>query len=136
MSTQHEPVIPAGHEEVYASWHLAPAVRAGDTVYCSGVIGLRPDATVPTDLAEEIDLAFTSLAVVLEAAGSSLAQVVDLVTFHLDLLSQVPVYMQVRDRHLTEPWPAWTALGVSQVAGALPGARIEIRATAFSPRTS
>ncbi|GAB2860313.1 FAD-dependent oxidoreductase [Nocardioides pacificus] len=124
------PVVPAGQEETYAAWHLAPAVRAGDTIHCSGVLGTRPDGSVPDDLAEEIDLALTNLAHVLDAAGASLADVVDLLTFHLDLAAQVPTFMQVRDRRLSEPWPAWTAIGATQIGGGLPGVRLEIKATA------
>jgi enamine deaminase RidA (YjgF/YER057c/UK114 family) len=130
MRRAHVPVIPAGHEQAYAHWHLAPAVRVGDTVYCSGVLGTRADGTVPEDLADEIDQAFTNLADVLAAAGAELADVADLLTFHLDLASQVPTFMQVRDRRLSDPWPAWTAIGAAQLGGGLPGVRLEIKATA------
>jgi enamine deaminase RidA (YjgF/YER057c/UK114 family) len=34
----------------------------------------------------------------------------------------------VRDSCFREPWPAWTAIGVSELA--VPGAQVEIRATA------
>lgn len=130
MSPAHVPVIPAGQEDMYATWHLAPAARVGNTVYCSGVLGTRDDGSVPTDLAEEVDLAFTNLAVVLAAAGAGLADVADLLTFHLDMPSQVTTFMEVRDRRLADPWPAWTAVGTSCIGGGLPGARIEIKATA------
>lgn len=124
------PVIPAGQEEAYSTWHLAPAVLAGESLHCSGVLGTRADGSVPADLAEEIDLAFTNLAEVLDAAGASLADVVDLVTFHLDMASQVPTFMQVRDQRLSAPWPAWTAVGAAQIGGGRPGPRLEIKATA------
>lgn len=135
MTRAHVPVIPAGHEEAYANWHLAPAVRVGETVYCSGVLGTGPDGTVPDDLAEEIDQAFTNLASVLAAAGAELADVVDLLTFHLDLAVQIPTFMVVRDRRFSDPWPAWTAIGAAQLGGGLPGVRLEIKATAQLPRT-
>ena len=59
------------------------------------------------------------------------ADVVDLLTFHGDLATQVPAFMRVRDRRLAEPWPAWTAIGAAQLGGGLPGVRIEIKATAL-----
>jgi enamine deaminase RidA (YjgF/YER057c/UK114 family) len=37
-------------------------------------------------------------------------------------------FMSVRDEVLSEPWPAWTAIGISELA--IPGARVEIRVTA------
>ncbi|MGN0064863.1 MAG: RidA family protein [Nocardioides sp.] len=134
MSPGHVPVVPAGSEWTYENWHLSPAVRAGDVLYCSGVLGTREDGSVPEDLAEEVSLAFDNLAHVLAAAGGTLADVVDLLTFHLDLPSQVPAFMTVRDQRLGEPWPAWTAIGATQLGGGLPGVRIEVRATAYLPR--
>lgn len=133
MSRRHVPVIPAGHEQTYSAWHLAPAVRVDDILYCSGVLGTRADGSVPEDLAEEIDQAFTNLASLLDAAGAELADVADLLTFHLDLAVQVPIFMQVRDRHLGDPWPAWTAIGAAQLGGGMPGVRLEMKATAHLP---
>ena len=123
-------VVPTGTERTYAEWHLAPAVRVGDAIWCSGVIGTRPDGSVPEHLEEEVDLAFSHLAHVLDAAGAGLEHVVDLLTFHLDLPTQVPTFMCVRDRRLAEPWPAWTAIGATQLGGGLPGVRLEMRAVA------
>ena len=37
-------------------------------------------------------------------------------------------FMSVRDEFLSEPWPAWTAIGITELA--IPGARVEIRVTA------
>ena len=40
-------------------------------------------------------------------------------------------FMLVRDEYLAEPWPAWTAIGISELA--VPGARVEIQVTARRP---
>ena len=127
------PVVPAGQEQVYAEWHLAPAVRVGSLLLCSGVLGTRADGRVPADLEEEVDQAFDNLEHVLAAAGAGLAHVVDVLTFHLDLPGEVPAFMRVRDRRLREPWPAWTAIGVAQLGGGMPGVRLEMKATAHLP---
>ncbi|MBW1852913.1 MAG: RidA family protein, partial [Deltaproteobacteria bacterium] len=37
-------------------------------------------------------------------------------------------FMKARDEVLSEPWPAWTAIGISELA--VPGARVEIRVIA------
>jgi len=42
-----ETVIPTGYEVQYEVWKLAPAVRVGDTLHCSGQLGLDPDGGVP-----------------------------------------------------------------------------------------
>ena len=40
-------VIPAWMKPVYDAWHFAPAVIDGDHLRCSGMIGVRPDLTLP-----------------------------------------------------------------------------------------
>ena len=37
-------------------------------------------------------------------------------------------FMKVRDEFVSEPWPAWTAIGITELA--ISGARVEIRVTA------
>lgn len=133
MSPAHEPVVPAGHEALYEEWHMPSAVRVGSTIHCAGVLGTRPDGTVPEDLAAQAHQAFDNLAHVLAAAGATLDDVADLLTFHLDLAAEVPVFMRVRDERMREPWSAWTAIGAAQIGGGVPGTRLEIKATAYLP---
>jgi enamine deaminase RidA (YjgF/YER057c/UK114 family) len=38
--------------------------------------------------------------------------------------------MKVRDEFLKAPWPAWTAIGITELA--IPGAHVEIRVLARS----
>ncbi len=98
------------------------AVRAGDTVYLSGQIGLDP-ATMK--LAEEIEAqivrVFDNLKAVAEAAGGSLADVVKLNVYLTDLVDFATVN-EVMGRYFVAPFPARAAVGVA----ALPrGARVE-----------
>ena len=65
---------------------------------------------------------------ILEAAGASLADVVELMTFHTDLQGEVHAFGQVKDEYFPERYPAWTAVGISQLA--MPGLRVEVRAVA------
>lgn len=128
--TTPEVIIPAGSEKTYERFHFAPAIRVGDTVYCSGVIG-ADGATVPEDPAEEFAAAFASLASVLEAAGGSLDSVVEMTSFHVDLSSHLGAFIAAKDDVLKEPYPAWTAIGCTELA--IPGARVEIKVTAHIP---
>jgi enamine deaminase RidA (YjgF/YER057c/UK114 family) len=121
------PIIPAGSEKTYERFHFAPAVRVGDIVYCSGVIG-ADGATVPDDAADEFGAAFAGLAAVLEAAGGSLDDVVEMTSFHVDMAQHLPAFMAAKDAAIGEPYPAWTAIGCTELA--IPGARVEIKATA------
>ncbi len=102
------------------------AVRVGNTVYLSGQIPLVPDtmALVSDDMAAEIRRVFENLRAVARAANGSLADVVKLNVFLIDL-AHFPLVNQVMAEYFEEPYPARAAVGVA----ALPkGARVEMDA--------
>jgi hypothetical protein len=49
-------------------------------------------------------------------------------TFHVGLQQHLGAFMAVKDRYLPAPFPAWTAIGVSELA--FPGGLAELRVTA------
>ena len=126
--TQLQIVVPEGYEVQYEQWRLAPALRVGETIYCSGQLGIGQDGNLPTDAEAQFVNAFEAVRIVLEAAGSSLADIVEMTSFHVGLVAELETFTRVRDRYLTEPWPAQTAIGVAELG--LPGALLEIKATA------
>ena len=105
------------------------AVRAADTVYLSGQIGLDP-ATM--QLAEGIDAqahrAFRNLAAVAHAAGLSLEHAVRMTVYLTDLAHFARVN-EIMAQYVREPYPARAAVGV---AGLPRGALIEIDAILHS----
>ena len=115
-------IIPPGSEKSYERFHFAPAVKVGDTVYCSGVIGGGDDP------AEQFASAFESLANVLETAGCTMADIAELTTYHVNMSEHLATFMAARDAVISEPYPAWTAIGVSELA--MPNGLVEIQATA------
>ena len=58
----------------------------------------------------------------------SLADVIEMTTFHVGLQQHLETFLGVKDRYLNEPYPAWTAIGISELAVA--GGLVEIRVTA------
>jgi enamine deaminase RidA (YjgF/YER057c/UK114 family) len=124
---EFEVVIPPGSEKTYERFHFAPAVRVGDTLYCSGVIGAE-GARVPEAAADEFTRAFQALADVLAAAGGSIDDVVEMTSFHVDMSQHLGAFVAAKDAVISEPYPAWTAIGCTELA--VPGARVEIKATA------
>ena len=97
-------------------------------IWVSGQVGID-EAMVPADgIQAQSHLAFQSLRTILEAAGASLVDVVELMTFHTDLQAEVHAFGQVKDEYFPERYPAWTAVGISQLA--MPGLRVEVRAVA------
>ncbi len=129
LMREREAIIPAGMEAVYEKIGYAPAIKAGDTVYVSGQIGRDAAMQLVEEREAQIVQAFENLRLVLEAAGASLDDVVDLTTFHTDM-RDLPLFMAVRDRYLhAHPRPAWTAVGAHMLGGA-PGYIVEIKAVA------
>ena len=47
--SKKEVVIPKGQEHYYEQYHFAPAVKDGNRLYCSGVIGVGPDGKLSSD---------------------------------------------------------------------------------------
>jgi len=98
------------------------AVRAGDTVYLSGQIGLDPQSgELVVGIEDQIERVFGNLRAVSEAAGGTLADVVKL-TVYLTDLSHFARVNETMARYFIQPYPARAAIGVA----ALPrGALIE-----------
>ena len=123
-----ETIVPKGYELQYEAWKLAPAVRVGDTLHCSGQLGLGPDGSLPADAEAQFENAFRHVGALLAAAGFEMGDVVELTSFHVGLRDQMDAFVRVRGRFLAEPWPAQTAVGGAELG--VPGALIELRATA------
>ena len=91
------------------------AVQVGDTVYLSGQLGLDPTTM---EMVEGIDAqivrAFDNLKAVAEAAGGSLADVVKLNVYLVDLGNFAKVNAAMAT-YLSEPFPARAAIGVASV---------------------
>jgi reactive intermediate/imine deaminase len=101
------------------------AVRAGDTVYLSGQIGLDPKTM---QLAEGIDAqierVFANLAAVARAAGLDLGRAVRMTVYLTDLAHFAKVNESMA-RHVAQPFPARAAIGVASLPR---GALVEIDA--------
>jgi 2-iminobutanoate/2-iminopropanoate deaminase len=104
------------------------AVRAGGLVFCSGQIPLDSSGQiVGRTTAEQTAQVLANLGAVLEAAGSSLTQVVKTTVFLVDLADFAEMN-EVYARHFGQEPPARSTVQVS----ALPrGARVEIEAVAL-----
>lgn len=98
------------------------AVKAGDTVYLSGQIGLDPATMQMVEgIDAQIERVLANLKAVAEAAGGTLADVVKINIFLTDLAHFAKVN-EAMARHFSEPYPARAAIGVA----ALPrGALVE-----------
>jgi enamine deaminase RidA (YjgF/YER057c/UK114 family) len=109
-------------------WQFSPVLDTGEFVFFSGVTGARPDLTVAADPEAQIRDAFGFLTEHLAAAGLTFDDVVEMTTYHVDLREHLPIFMKVKDEYVAAPYPAWTAIGVSQLI--TDGTIVEIRVIA------
>lgn len=91
------------------------AVRAGDTVYLSGQIGLDPASMdLVAGIEAQIHRVFANLHAVADAAGGSLADVVKLNVFLTDLGHFAKVN-EIMAQYFQQPYPARAAVGVASL---------------------
>lgn len=115
---------------MYDAFHFSQANRVGDTIWVSGQVGIDDKLSPASGMAAQAQLAFEGLKRTLAAAGASLDNVVELMTFHIDLRGEMEAFAKVKDEYFPGDYPAWTAVGVTQLA--LPELRVEIRAVAIA----
>jgi enamine deaminase RidA (YjgF/YER057c/UK114 family) len=109
-------------------WHFSPGIDTGDFVFLSGITGTRPDRTIASDPETQFRDAFSFLRSNLLQAGIEVRNVVEITTYHVGLNQHLSAFVKVKDEFIAEPYPAWTAIGVSELI--TDGALVEIRAIA------
>ena len=96
-------------------WHLSPALDTGEFVFFSGVTGCRPDRTVAADPEQQFREAFRFLGDTLNAAGLAFDDIVEMTTYHVDLRKHLDAFIRAKDEHIRAPYPAWSAIGTSEL---------------------
>ncbi|MFI0472503.1 RidA family protein [Halomonas sp. HMF6819] len=115
---QRDVVFPRKRQALYEQDGYSAAVRANGFLFVSGQVGSREDGTPEPDLARQIQLAFDNLQGVLEAAGASFDDIVDVTSFHTDPEAQFESVLTAKARVFPDPpYPNWTMIGVNWLAG-------------------
>ncbi|MEJ2788479.1 MULTISPECIES: RidA family protein [unclassified Pseudoxanthomonas] len=111
-------VFPAGRHALYATHRYSAAIRSDDLLFVSGQVGSRDDGSPEPDFEAQVRLAFANLEATLRAAGCGFDDIVDVTTFHTDPARQFDTVLAVKDEIFPQaPYPAWTAIGVTWLAG-------------------
>lgn len=101
------------------------AIRAGSTLYLSGQIGLDPATMLVVEgIDAQVHRVFLNLQAVAAAAGANLDDAVKLTVFLTDL-AHFARLNEIMPQYLKQPYPARSAVGVSQLPR---GALVEIEA--------
>ncbi len=122
-------VIPAGADAAYDTWHYAPAVRVGDTVYVSGIPAGPGD-----DYDTRVRNMFERLRKTLAAAGASMDDVVEIMSFHAQpkdtaaFDAEFEHFFAIHKEYFPRGYPASTIVGTTALLAE--GAPVELRAVA------
>ncbi len=122
-------INPKGTEAIYESMHFSQAVKVNNMIWVSGQVGINEQFEMGKGIEEQTRLAFLNLKHVIEEAGASLADIVELVTYHINM-NELQQFSKIKTEFIPADFPAWTAVGVNELV--LPGLLIEIRATAVT----
>lgn len=122
-------LAPTGWEDSYHRIHYTPVMKIGERVIVSGIPAIEGE----TD-EEKIRWAFQQLKLHLETAGATLADVVELNSFHVakdhaEFERRFAPVAKVHAEFFPNHYPAWTAVGTSALYS--DGAPMELRAEAI-----
>ena len=105
------------------------AIRVGDLVFVAGQLGLKPgDTAVEGDVSVQTEQVMRNLTAILEAAGSTLDNLVKTSVFLQDL-GDFQAMNEVYARHVGERPPARSTFEVAKLPS---GALVEIEAVAHT----
>jgi enamine deaminase RidA (YjgF/YER057c/UK114 family) len=98
------------------TYQYAPAVRIGDQILISGIVGADAEGRLPPDFRSQAENVFTTLEAILSEAGATLDDVASLNSYHVgDLDSQLRELVDIKATRIRPPHPAWTGVGVTQL---------------------
>ena len=120
-------IIPPGMEIIREKFQYAPGLIVDGTLYIAGQVGRDENLQVVEGTEAQFVQAFENVKKVLTAAGATFDNVVEMVTYHIDM-RDLALFMEVKNRYYGEHVPAWTGVGVTSLA--MPGLIVEIKCTA------
>ncbi|MTH80332.1 RidA family protein [Paracoccus aestuariivivens] len=117
-----------GYRTAFERYGFSPAVKSGGFLFISGQVGARPDGSAADGVADQTEWALKRIEELLRIAGLDLTDLVDVTSYHVDIESTLPDFMEVKRRFIKSPYPAWSIIGISGLSR--PELKVEIRAVA------
>ncbi|MFJ7792678.1 RidA family protein [Pseudomonas sp. NPDC096950] len=131
--TQRDVVFPPGRQALYERNRYSPAIKSNGFLFVSGQVGSTEDGSPEPDLEDQVRLAFTNLNAILNAAGCTFDDVVDVTVFIVDPQERFEkIWSVVPEFWGNAPHPTVTAVGVTW----LYGFQFEIKVIAKLPETT
>lgn len=129
-AASREHYAPAGWEGSYHRFHYTPTLKVGEMVIVSGI-----PAAVGDTYEAKVRWQFEQLKAHLQAAGATLADVVELTSFHVEprdtaaFKAEFAIYARIHHEYFPDHYPAWSAVGTTALLAE--GAPVELRAVAI-----
>lgn len=117
-----------GDHWTFEKYGYSAGVRAGGLLFIAGVVGFRPDGSIPESVAEQSELALKRTQELLRLEGLTMADLVEVVSYHVELEKNLPAFVPAKERYFQKPFPAWTIIGIQALA--LPELKVEVRSVA------
>ncbi len=121
-------IVPSALQSCYTDWHFSPAIMSGDFLFVSGCTGAMPGEPISPSIEEQVRNSFRKIEMSLNEADLTFSDIVEITTYHVGLKEHFEDFKRIKDEFINEIYPAWTAIGVSELA--VEGALIEIRVIA------
>jgi enamine deaminase RidA (YjgF/YER057c/UK114 family) len=117
--TTRDVVFSAGRQALYNKNRYSPAIRANGLLFVSGQVGSREDGSPEPTLEGQVRRAFDNLNAILEAAGCSFHDVIDVTVF---FVNPEQTFEKVWPIVIEEYWgsaphPTLTGIGVTWLYG-------------------
>jgi enamine deaminase RidA (YjgF/YER057c/UK114 family) len=124
-------IVPPSLKAASETYQFSPAVRIGDQILISGIVGVNAEGRLPPDFRSQAENVFTTLEAILNEAGATLDDVASLNTYHVgEIHSQLHDFVEVKATRIRPPYPIWTGVGVTELG--VPGALLELTAVAVA----
>jgi enamine deaminase RidA (YjgF/YER057c/UK114 family) len=125
QSSEIQALFPEGAPAAAPGYSPGIVASGSRVVFVSG----QGPSDLNADMETQIRQTFDRIGLVLKAAGADFKHVVMLRAYFVHMARDLPVYRKVRLDYLSEPYPASTAVGTTELA--IPGLEIEIEAVAI-----
>jgi len=127
-ASKRQSINPPAYQPISDLYHLSQAVRVGNMIWLSGQTGVDATMTPAKGVEAQSRLAFQHVKTLLEAAGATMADIVELTIYHTDIGAEVEQFLKVKDEFIPAPYPAVTGIRVAGLA--LPDLLLELRIVA------
>ncbi len=134
MKPHKQAVVPDGWQSVVDDFQYSPALISGDLIFVSGVPGGVRDGEITDEKLEQAyRRIFSTIGGLLDDAGASWGDVVEIVSYHTDMPAHIDAFVKVKAEFTTSaPYPAWTAVDVDRLYPN--SALVEVKVIARKPQ--